>query len=942
MIGLSVFGLSWAAITYAREYGDITAMWPANAVIVAALLRADLRRWPLILIASVCGLRAGAYAAGATAWAALPLNLCDTLDALICAAGMRRLVGRDIDLTRARDLFVFVVLAGAVAPLISALPAAWTIETLRPGHYFKYFAEWCGSTGLGVLVLTPAMMALNASSLAQIFDKATAWRSLVLFALLFASLGIVFLLPQYPLFYLVLPILILMTFQLELVGGALGILITAAATVAQIADLSQTHPQGLSERLLISQVFLAVTTMIVLATASMLANRRRLTASLALALEETKAARAQVRAIEDQRWASMAEEIAGVGHWRYDTAADETIWSSEIYRIFGLDPQLNVPDRRAILKLWHPDDRESVNALFTAAMAHGQPFSTETRVIRPDGGTRYVSLRVAAERSGDGAVAAIFGVIMDVTEARLAEDILRQSEARYRLVAENATDMIVQFDPSDGRITFITPSCQVALGYRPEEMVGMRAVDLTHPDDQHRIFALLTEYIAAGPGAAPIVTQHRARHKDGHWIWVEGQPRIIFDATGAAITIQDVIRDITQRKETELELARAKLAAEAAAVAKSEFLANMSHEIRTPLTAVIGFSGLLEQIEALPQNARRYVKRIVDGGQALLSVVNDILDFSKLEAGQVRLDVHAFDPMALVDETLQLVADQIASKGLSLEVRREAAVPALARADSGRLKQILLNLLTNAIKFTPAGGVVIAVDYLSAEERLQVRVIDTGVGIPLEKQGQLFARFSQVDASVSRQYGGSGLGLAICKGLVEMMGGEISVESEADRGSIFTFSVRAPVAAMSEVGEAFELTPPELAPTHPVHILVVDDVAENRELARTLLEAAGHRIDEADSGAEAVKLAIGQPFDLILMDMQMPGMDGLAATRAIRASSDLNRRTPILALSANVMADQVVQCRAAGMNDHIAKPIQLPDLMTKVAYWTSSAAGEAA
>ncbi|HEY2660195.1 MAG TPA: ATP-binding protein [Caulobacteraceae bacterium] len=938
LTGLSVFVLSWAAINYAREYGDVTAMWPANAVIVAALLKSDLRRWAPVIFTCFCGLLGGALVAGARPWVAVSLNLSDTFDAVLCAAGVRWLVGRDVDLTRARDLIVFMAIGGVIAPLVSGIPAALTIDFLRPGHYLKYLFEWYGSTALGVLVLTPALMALNASSLAEMFNKKTIWRSVILFGLLFLSLGIIFILPQYPLFYLVLPILILMTFQLELAGGALGILIAAAATVAQIAVLSASSSKGLTERLLISQIFLAVTTVIILAAAAMLANRRRLTTSLAVALDEAKAARAWMRAIEDQRWASMAEEIAGVGHWRYDRRSGETLWSSEIYRIVGLDPLQGVPDAQTMLDHCHPDDRPALIAQFTAALSDGQPFSASVGAVRPDGSVRHVILRVATERGLGGKIVALFGVIMDVTEARLAEEVLRQSEARYRLVAENATDMIVQFDPRGGRITFVTPSCLTALGYRPEEMIGMRALDLTHPDDVATIFPALTDFIAAGPDATPITTQHRARHKDGHWIWVEGQPKVIFDADGVAVAIQDVIRDITQRKQTEMELARAKVAAEAAAVAKSEFLANMSHEIRTPLTAIIGFSGLLDEAENLPESARRYVKRIVDGGQSLLSVVNDILDFSKLEAGQVELDPHPFDPMTLVEEAAQLVAAQAAEKELSLHIRREDAVPALINADSARLKQILLNLLTNAIKFTPAGDVTVAVDYLPAQSRLQVRVIDTGVGIPPEKLGRLFGRFSQVDASVNRQYGGSGLGLVICKGLVEMMGGEIGVESEAGLGSTFSFDILAPIAATREDMELSEPADAEVAQARPAHILVVDDVAENRELARTLLETIGHSIDEAENGFEAVKIAISRRYDLILMDMQMPGMDGLAATRAIRASADLNRETPILALSANVMDEQVAQCRAAGMNDHIAKPIQLRELLIKVSHWTSQSA----
>ena len=267
------------------------------------------------------------------------------------------------------------------------------------------------------------------------------------------------------------------------------------------------------------------------------------------------------------------------------------------------------------------------------------------------------------------------------------------------------------------------------------------------------------------------------------------------------------------------------------------------------------------------------------------------------------------------------------------------ALPPVVSADSSRVRQVLLNLLGNAIKFTSRGGVTVSVCYLAAGGGcLRVAVTDTGVGIPASLIDRLFQRFSQVDGSITRQFGGTGLGLAICKSLAEMMGGTIGVESEEGRGSTFWFTVAAPVAEMAPA-----------APTEaegewaqvPAHILVVDDVAVNRELVATILGVFGHQITEAAGGAEAVEAALCQSFDLILMDLQMPGMDGLAATRAIRATSDLNGATPILALSANVLPEHTEASRAAGMDDHIAKPINAEELLTKIAHWTDRSAASA-
>ena len=396
----------------------------------------------------------------------------------------------------------------------------------------------------------------------------------------------------------------------------------------------------------------------------------------------------------------------------------------------------------------------------------------------------------------------------------------------------------------------------------------------------------------------------------------------------------NAFRDVTARKALEEELERKRAEAEAAVVAKTEFLANMSHEIRTPLTAIIGFAGVLDKAQDLPEQAQFCASRIVTAGQALLTVVNDILDFSKIEAGQVELDPHPFDPSAFVEETVQLVQAQAAAKDLAVYARTVGDLPAAVSADSSRLRQILLNLLTNAIKFTASGEVVVEASFDAGDGVLCLAVRDTGAGIAADHLDRLFQRFSQADGSITRRYGGTGLGLAICKNLAELMGGAIAVESVEGHGSTFRFSVAAPpVEPSARRVEVLSAAPAKDAA--PARILVVDDVTANREVVRALLGVFGHELVEASGGAAAVEKAMDQAFDLILMDLQMPGMDGLSATRAIRAVSGPNRATPIVALSADVLDLHREACREAGMNDHIGKPINPTELLTKVALWSS-------
>ena len=635
---------------------------------------------------------------------------------------------------------------------------------------------------------------------------------------------------------------------------------------------------------------------------------------------------------EALRLVDMAESMAGVGYWRLDAATNAVDWSAQVFRIHGLEPSDDPVDLARAIDVYHPADRPIVAAHVNAALQDGTAFAYELRVIRPEGEVRYVQSRGAAEFDADRRVVSVIGTFMDITDAKRAERALAASEARYRDLAENAIDIIALYD-LNSTFEYLSPSVMAVLGYQPEELVGRKTFDIIHPDDIDRTLeAFRANVEMADPGAAKPI-EYRAIAKDGREVWLEAHPKAQLDPeSGKVIRFQDVARDVTYRKALEAELERKCAEAEAATVAKTDFLANMSHEIRTPLTGVVGFADLLNDVEGLPETAQRYARTISTAGKTLLAVVNDILDFSKLEAGQLELDPHKFEPLNFIRETVDLVTAQAKNKGLALNVKWSGAIPPLVLADSSRLRQVLLNLLTNAIKFTAEGHVDVRVGHHDAGgvALLRVTVADTGGGISEDLRHRLFQRFSQIGGSVSRYHGGTGLGLAICKSLVGLMGGEIGVEDRPGGGSTFWFTIAAPEALPDEV--TVDDDRPEQA-FRQAHILIADDVAVNRELVRAMLEPMGHSFEEAENGTDAVRAAMQRSFDLILMDMQMPGMDGMAATRAIRASSNLNKRTPIVALTANVLAPQIAACHAAGMDDHIAKPISPLDLLEKVTHW---------
>ena len=631
--------------------------------------------------------------------------------------------------------------------------------------------------------------------------------------------------------------------------------------------------------------------------------------------------------------APLAAKLAGVGFWRLDHVTKEFLWSEEMYRIYGLDPAEPPPDIGTVNGFCHPDDRERL--LQHQAVNSGIDAEIEVRIVRPDGEIRHVVARSTFLRDVAGCVLTRIGVLTDITEIKRAEAEAREREQRYRFVTDHAHDMIVRVS-LDAHLSYISPGSIRVFGYTPEEMAQISPVDMTHPDDLPQVVAAIEELVSRRLPHLPEPLRYRARRKDGRWIWVESNPMLVFNAEGEPIETIDIVRDITESKlfETELEAARAK--AEAAAAAKSAFLANMSHELRTPLTSIIGFSRLMRERGDLPDEAQQYARRIYDASEALLAIINDVLDLSKLEAGHTELEIQPFSLRQLAEEATGLLAIQAAAKGLELRLELDPKTPELIQGDMTRLRQVLLNFLSNAVKFTSEGSVVVKTRWrnLKAGSKLRVQVVDTGAGVSPENAGRLFERFTQAEVSINRTHGGTGLGLSISKAIIELMGGRIGVDSQLGEGSTFWFEI--PAEAAEERVAAYtvdaEMSWPEL------RILMVDDTAVNRELVKLMLQPMGLEIEEAAGGADGVQAAMTKAYDLILMDVRMPGIDGLEATRVIRAASALNRRTPILALTADVQPENAAACRSAGMDDIVAKPISPQELLTKIAHWSKAGA----
>jgi PAS domain S-box-containing protein len=465
------------------------------------------------------------------------------------------------------------------------------------------------------------------------------------------------------------------------------------------------------------------------------------------------------------------------------------------------------------------------------------------------------------------------------------------------------------------------------LGYSSEALIGRDASELAHPDDRVLLIAA-RERMRAGEDEQTVT--FRARHANGRFLWAEAKLRAVRDPeSGEPLEIVSVLRDISERKGIEAQLIEAVDEAKRAALVKSQFLATMSHEIRTPLNGVIGFADLLERTELTPAQ-RQYVELQRDAGKALLTIINDILDFSKLDAGKVSILPTSVDLHGLIESCIKWFRESAEKKGLGITINIAPTLPRWVSADGPRLQQILCNLLSNAIKFTRSGEISIKAIPASNETSLvAIAVSDTGIGIADDKLDLLFQRFSQIDGSIAREFGGTGLGLAISKRLIELMGGRIAVQSVVDHGSTFTVTLPLEPAAAPAYSVASGADPGSPR-SGVVRVLVAEDNVVNQKLIRAILIDAGYSVDIVGNGREAIASLLAIPYDLVLMDVQMPIMDGWQAAREIRTLPGAAGQIPIVALTAHVLAEDVARCAEAGMQDHIAKPIRRDELIKAI------------
>ncbi|MGA2043403.1 MAG: PAS domain S-box protein [Roseiarcus sp.] len=641
----------------------------------------------------------------------------------------------------------------------------------------------------------------------------------------------------------------------------------------------------------------------------------------------------ETKLVEANERFAVAAEAASLGFWDFDIQTRLIRWDDQMFRMRGLTRTEAEHDPLQFEHL-HVDDQARIESGILAAAAGESRFDTEYRIVRPDGEVRHMKAAATLKRDPAGGGGRLIGVSIDITERKAIETKLTETNERFAVAAEAANlgfwdmDVETQLARWDDQMFKLRGIARTDGAPHPQALAHL------HADDRARVDG---ELRAAAAGAREFDSEYRIVRSDGRVRHMKAAAILKRGANGRGGHLIGVSFDITDRKEAGEALEQTRDIAEAANRTKSAFLAVMSHEIRTPMNGIMGMNALLLDTELTPRQ-RKMSETIRYSADSLLTIIDDILDISKLESGKFDIEEIDFDLKSLLKRSINLLAPRAEEKNLSFSADMTAIAHSALHGDPTRLRQIVLNLLSNAIKFTQRGDVAITVSTTGlggGSSRVRCEVKDTGPGVHDEAKRRLFKPFEQADGSITRRFGGTGLGLSICKKLTEMMSGDIGVIDRPNGGSVFWFEVVLPHAGpgFDDRNERSAGDGRRISAIHAGRILLAEDNDVNVEVATMILEGVGYVVDVATDGAEAVKAVARNRYDLVLMDIQMPNVDGLSATRQIRAAERGGARLPIIAITANAMKEDQRRCLEAGMDDYLAKPLKPGLLVETVVRW---------
>ncbi len=675
------------------------------------------------------------------------------------------------------------------------------------------------------------------------------------------------------------------------------------------------------------------------AVASRESSLRQTNESLAAEIVERKHAEEALRASEERL--HLATSAGNIGVWDWDVVNNVLTWDESMYALYGVQKEDFGGAYAAWIGLLHPDDRQYTEGEIQAALRGEREYAPEFRIVRPDGSIRIIKAASKTYRDPQGNPIRMVGINIDISERKKAEDAIKSAAQYARSLIESSMDPLVTIS-ADGKITDVNTATENATGVKRDSLIGSDFADYFTDPEQAR--AGYTQVFSQG-----FVTDYplAIRHVSGKVADVLYNASVYRNEAGEVLGMFAAARDITERKRAVDELRRykdhledevqqrtadlvlARNAAEAANKAKSVFLASMSHELRTPLNAILGFSNMMRKDSQLSEEQRDNLDIINRSGEHLLTLINDVLEMAKIEAGRVQLDIAPFDLGGLVRDVTDMMQVRAQEKGLQLLIDQSSEFPRYIKGDEARLRQVLINLVGNAVKFTEQGGVTVRFGMRphALQQRLLIEVEDSGTGIRQEDQQEIFKPFVQLGKSAAQK--GTGLGLTITRQFVQLMGGTISVESTPGVGSVFR--VELPVDKV----DAADVLKPEsvargeimgLAPNQPEYrILIVEDQLENQLLLSKLMKILGFPVKVAENGELAIDLFQSWQPHLIWMDRRMPVMDGLEATRRIRELPG-GKEVKIVAVTASAFTEQRDEMLKMGMDDFVRKPYRFNEI----------------